>query len=371
MSLDDIERMQMFRPSLVENPLPSFDQLAALPPPRFRLLTADQFDALPKQEWAVKHLLPSMGLAAFFGASGSGKSFLIIDLIARLAEAGSFFGHGVRKVHRVVVLVLEGEAGFRKRIMAWEIAHGRPFPPRVKFVFDSFHLLENADLEALYEAVEIAGGCDVLVIDTLNRAAPGADENSSRDASMILENAKWLQAAFGGLVLLVHHSGKDASKSMRGHSSTFAAMDAVIEVSRTAGRREWSVAKSKDDTDGKAHGFMLEVVDLGDDESGDPITSCVVRADDAPPDSRPQPPKGGNQKIIHTALCQMFQNSEVYGKPGAPATRPCLELERAIEETKGRLAVEPKRQAERARLAINNMVATGILGCKEGWLWLI
>ncbi|MDZ4397976.1 AAA family ATPase [Hydrogenophaga sp.] len=347
------------------------NQSATLPPPRFRLLTADQFDPWEKQEWAIKHLLPSMGLGAFFGASGTGKSFLIIEGIAKLAEAGSFFGHGVPKAHRVVVLVLEGEAGFRKRIKAWEIAKGRPFPKGVKFIFDTFNLLENDDLLALAEAVEIHGGCDVLVIDTLNAAAPGVDENSSRDASLILQSAKWLQASLGGLVLLVHHTGKDATKGMRGHSSIYAAMDAVIEVSRTAGRREWSVAKSKDDTDGKAHGFMLEVVDLGDDESGDPITSCVVRADDAPPDNRPPPPKGGNQKIIFTALCQMFQNSGVYGKPGAPATRPCLELERAIEETKGRLAVEPKRQAERARLAINNMVATGILGCKEGWLWLI
>ena len=57
-------------------------------PPRFRLFTADQFKELPKQEWAAKHLLPSIGLAAFFGASGSGKSFLVIDLIAKLAEGG-------------------------------------------------------------------------------------------------------------------------------------------------------------------------------------------------------------------------------------------------------------------------------------------
>ncbi len=334
------------------------------PPPRFRLFTADQFKELPKQEWAAKHLLPSEGLAAFFGASGSGKSFLVIDLIAKLAEAGSFFGHGVPKVHRVVVLELEGQAGVPRRVKAWEIARGRPFPKSVQFVFDSFNLLEHADIATLAETIEIHGGCDVLVIDTLNRAAPGADENSSRDSSLILENAKWLQTALGGLVLLVHHTGKDATKGMRGHSSLFAAMDAVIEVTRTAGRREWSVAKSKDDSDGQVHGFMLEVINLGADASGDPITSCVIQTDDAPPDNRPKPPTGDNQRI------QMFQNAGVYGKPGAPATRPCLPLDQAIEETKGRLAVDQKRQAERARLAINSMVASGVLGFSEGWIWL-
>lgn len=340
------------------------------PPPRYRLFTADQFKELPKQAWAAKHLLPSEGLAAFFGASGSGKSFLVIDLIAKLAEAGSFFGHGVSKVHRVVVLELEGQAGVPRRVKAWEIARGRPFPKSVQFVFDTFNLLEHADIATLAETIEIHGGCDVLVIDTLNRAAPGADENSSRDASLILENAKWLQTALGGLVLLVHHTGKDATKGMRGHSSLFAAMDAVIEVTRTAGRREWSVAKSKDDTDGQVHGFMLEVVNLGNDASGDPITSCVVRTDEAPPDTRPKPPKGGNQRIVYDALAPHFRDSGKFGKADAPPTRPCLEIEDAIERVKDRLAVEPKRRRERVQQAITGMVASGVLGCSEGWIWL-
>lgn len=341
------------------------------PPPRYRLFTADQFKDLPKQEWAAKHLLPSEGLAAVFGASGSGKSFLVIDLIARLAEAGSFFGHGVPKVHRVVVLELEGQSGVPRRVKAWEIAKGRTFPKSVQFVFDSFNLLEHDDMIALAETIEIHGGCDVLVIDTLNRAAPGADENSSRDASMILENAKWLQASLGGLVLLVHHTGKDVTKGMRGHSSLFAAMDAVIEVSRTAGRREWSIAKSKDDSDGQVHGFMLEVVNLGNDASGDPITSCVIQTDDAPTDTRPKPPKGGNQRIVYDALAAHFRDSGKFGKADAPPSRPCLEIEDAIERVKDRLACEPKRRRERVQQAITGMVASRVLGCSEGWIWLM
>lgn len=345
--------------------------MAIEPPPRYRLFTADQFKDLPKQEWAAKHLLPSDGLAAVFGPSGSGKSFLVIDLIAKLAEAGSFFGHGVPKMHRVVVLELEGQSGVPRRVRAWEIAKGRPFPKGVKFVFDSFNLLENDDMVALAETLEIHGGCDVLVIDTLNRAAPGADENSSRDASMILENAKWLQAALGGLVLLVHHTGKDVTKGMRGHSSLFAAMDAVIEVSRSAGRREWSVAKSKDDSDGQVHGFMLEVINLGADSSGDLITSCVIQTDDAPPDNRPKPPKGGNQRIVYDALAPLFRDFGKFGKADAPSTRPCLEIEDAIERVKDRLACEPKRRRERVQQAITGMVASRVLGCSEGWIWLI
>ena len=39
-----------------------------------------------------------------------------------------------------------------------------------------------------------------------------------------------LQATLGGLVLAIHHSGKDAGRGLRGHSSLHAALDAVIEV---------------------------------------------------------------------------------------------------------------------------------------------
>lgn len=367
MNMDGIEEMQMFRSPLVEGSIAA----AELPPSKFTLFTADQLPALRPLVEAVRGVFPAEGVAALVGASGSAKSFLMLDLAAKLGEAGSWFGHGIPKVHHVVILVLEGEAGFRKRVKAWEIAKGRPFPRSVKFVFDAFDLQDRNDTMALAEVVLADGGCDVLVIDTLNRATPGADENSSRDASLILQNAKELQQIFGGLVLIVHHTGKDLTKGMRGHSSLFAAMDAVVEVTRTANRREWSIAKSKDDIDGQVHGFMLEVVEVGEDAMGDPVTSCVVRTDDAPQDNRPRPPKGGNQRIVYDALVPLFRESTKFGKEDAPATRPCLEIEDAIERVKDRLAVDQKRRRERALQAITGMVASGVLGCSGGWIWLI
>jgi hypothetical protein len=64
---------------------------------------------------------------------------------------------------------------------------------------------------------------------------------------------------------------------MRGHSSLFAALDAAIEVTRNGDDvRAWKLAKSKDGEDGKSHGFNLRVIGLGEDEDGDPVTSCVI-----------------------------------------------------------------------------------------------
>ena len=341
-----------------------------VPPPRFRLLNAADLRKLPDMQWAVRSVLPTEGLAAIYGASGSGKSFLALDLMASLGEANSWFGHSVRKVHKVVSLVLEGEAGFRRRVMAWEVARGRPFPTSVRFCFGSFNLREGQDVEDLALSIDTFKGCDVLLIDTLNRAMPGSDENSARDASDVVSNLGWLQRALGCLVVVVHHTGKNEAAGMRGHSSMFAAMDAVIEVRRTAGMREWNLAKSKDDIDGTSHAFTLETVEVGQDYMDDPITSCVVRSIDVPIEQGPRPPKGGNQRVVYDALLPLFKASTSYGKAGAPPTRPCIELDQAVEAVKGYLVVEPKRQAERARLAIQGLAGSGVLGQFEGWLWL-
>lgn len=340
-------------------------------PSRFHLLGADDLRGLPELEWAVRHVLPAVGVATIYGPSGSGKSFLALDLARCLAEAGTFFGHGVSRQHRVVVIALEGEVGVRRRVQAIEKATGRPFTKNVRFIFDAVNLLEGGDLVELHAAIAADGGADTVVIDTLNRAMPGADENSARDASCVIAALGWLQSALACLVIALHHCGKDESRGMRGHSSMHAAMDAVISVNRVAGLREWTLVKSKDDIEGASHAFTLESVELGQDAMGDPITSAVVCSVDTPVDRAPRPPSGGNQRIIYMALGDLFRDSKVLGKPGAPPTRPCLQLDQAIEATKVRLAVEPKRQAERARLAINNMVATGVLGCSDGWIWLI
>jgi putative DNA primase/helicase len=210
----------------------------------------------------------------------------------------------------------------------------------------------------------------VVFIDTTNRAAPGLDENSSADMGRILAAAKALADATGGLVVLVHHSGKDLSKGMRGHSSMFAAMDGAIEVARDGDRREWRNAKVKDDKDGDAFPFRLAVVELGIDEHGDAITSCAVRPDQSSADvvQRARVPQGGNQKLVYEGIRSLFKDGRT-GKPGAPPYRPCIELEAAVTVGAARLTCATDKRTSRAREAITGLVARGVLGLNEGWLW--
>jgi hypothetical protein len=156
----------------------------------------------------------------------------------------------------VVYAALEGEAGFKHRAQAWEAHKGRNLPERFHMVLQPFQLTNPVDVRDL--AAVVPKGA-VVFIDTLNRAAPTADENSSSDMGEILQAAKRLQALTAGLVVFISHTGKDPTRGLRGHSSQFAAMDAAIEVSRDGDRREWKVAKAKDGADGDAQPRRLRL----------------------------------------------------------------------------------------------------------------
>lgn len=335
-------------------------------PPRYKLLGSAELAALPALSWRIRNVLPAVGLAGLLGPTGSAKTFLGFDAGVHVAEGQRWFGHHVEAAP-VVYVALEGEAGFRLRAQAWEAHYGRKLPGNLHMVLQPFKLTEPQDVADLAAAVPTGA---VVFIDTMNRAAPTADENSSRDMGLILEAAKRLQLLIGGLVVLVHHTGKDATKGARGHSSLFAAMDAAIEVTRDGNCREWRVAKSKDGADGEVHAFRLKVETLAIDEHGDPVTSCVVVSDRAKEEvQKVRLPRGGNQKLVLDALRPLFKDGET-GKPGAPPLRPCIELEVAIANASGRLTCETHRRATRAREAITGLISSGVMGGNEGWLWL-
>ena len=95
----------------------------------------------------------------------------------------------------VVYAALEGEAGFKLRAQAWEAHQGKTLPAGLHMVLQPFKLTEPQDVKDLASVVP-AGA--VVFLDTLNRAAPTADENNSKDMGEILEAAKRLQRLTDG-----------------------------------------------------------------------------------------------------------------------------------------------------------------------------
>ena len=246
-------------------------------PPRFEFQPVHLFARAKAGEWLVKGVLPKAGLAVMYGASGSGKSFMALDMAMAIAQGAEWRGRKVRQ-GRVAYIAAEGSDGFRKRTAAYGQHTGVDLSSVPVDVLDGApNLMLLDDAKDLAVGVLVAGGADVIVVDTLAQTTPGANENAGEDMGKALGHCKRLHEMTGALVLLIHHSGKDQAKGARGWSGLRAACDAELEVVRREdGQRSLRLSKNKDGEDGLEWGFALEVVQLGVDEDLDPITSCVV-----------------------------------------------------------------------------------------------
>jgi hypothetical protein len=318
---------------------------------RFRPITASQLATRPAPEYRIKNVLPAQGLAVIYGASGSGKSFLATAAAAAIAEGEPFFGCQTSRAP-VLYIGLEGEAGYGSRVLAWQQHNGRLMPDGLGFLLQPFNLTDAADLADL--ARTCPPGC-VIFIDTLNRAAPAIDENSSKDMGIVIDCAKRLQASTAGLVVLIAHTGKDPTKGLRGHSSLFAAIDAAILVTREGAARRWKVDKAKDGKDGTEFGFRLPVVELRTDEDGDIVSSCVVVPDPTAIGCEAKP-LNGNRQLAHATLHEVAPVHGVLAADGSFKGVP-IEAWRAAFNSRSPADNEPaKRKAfSRARAELTGM----------------
>ena len=154
-------------------------------------------------------------------------------------------------------------------------------------------LLERDDMSELVAAIVAAGGADLCIMDTFAQMTAWADENSAGEMGRALSHAKALKVATGATVMLVHHTGKDSTKGARGSTVIRGAADAEIEVARMETGRVIRTTKQKDADEGGEWGFTLDQVQVGTDEDGDPITSCVTSDAEVP--SAPVRQPGGRE----------------------------------------------------------------------------
>ncbi len=264
---------------------------------RFTVVPDNQFVDREPITWLIKGVLPKAELAVIYGASASGKSFLVLDMAAAIATGRDWNGRKTTK-GRVLIVVAEGASGYRNRLLAHAQQHEGKFPG-IKIIADTPNLHSSRDHSLVAKEIEASGGADLIVVDTLAAASAGADENSGEDMGTIIENCKQLHKATGALVLLVHHSGKDESRGARGWSGLKAATDAEIEVTRLADTRVATITKLKDGDDGAKFAFRLVRVEVGTDADSDPMTSCVVQTlAEVPTPARTKEPKPGTTERV-------------------------------------------------------------------------
>jgi AAA domain len=225
----------------------------------------------------VKGIIPIGSIVVVWGPPKVGKSFWVFDLCMHVARGIDYRG---RRVHQgtVVYCAFEGQGGFEARAEAYrrQHMHRGERGEHIPFYLQP-HLLDLIkDSDALIAAIEPYGDPAIVVLDTLNRSLNGS-ESRDEDMSAYVRAADAIRERFNCAVIIVHHCGIVGTRP-RGHTSLSGAADAQIAVMRDDNRNV--VARIEFMKDGIGEGDVyvssLIPVDLGADEDGDMMSSCVI-----------------------------------------------------------------------------------------------
>lgn len=94
--------------------------------------------------------------------------------------------------------------------------------------------------------------------------------------SVVLNRTTSLSAELDVTVLIVHHTGKDLERGARGSSVLNGGAETMLEMRKKDGVITVRATKQRDLDADWSHSFKLVPVELGEDEDGDPVTSCCI-----------------------------------------------------------------------------------------------
>lgn len=201
-------------------------------PTRFQLLNASEVDAhMTPKRWLIDGVLES-GVNMLFGAYGSGKSFIALDIAMHVALGLPWRGRRTQG-GVVVYVVAEDAQGARTRRNGWRLYHNASEDDGRFIALERPVLLNyGPDVDGLILALRNAGIAPALIVfDTLSRCIPGVDENSNGEMGRVVAALERILEETGAMTaLVVHHKGNEHTTRARGASAVSAAMQGVLQV---------------------------------------------------------------------------------------------------------------------------------------------
>jgi len=346
--------------------------------------------------WRIKGILPRYGLGAVYGPPGSGKTFVLLEMLMAVTRGIPWRGCKTEQTG-VLYLCPDGGEMVQNRIEAYKIWYGRELLAQFAIVPIPIDLLGNVIGEDVQRVIDLIAFIErsrgwkagIVAVDTVSRAMPGGDENAAKDMTKLIDNLARIGAASECLVLGVHHTPKSDTTALRGHSALHGACDFELLVAD----RKIKVVKQRDGATGEVLGFDLEIVEIGKNEDGEPVTSCVAVAPKAASERadasgrKPRPSGAGSGSASASGL----SNREAvamrtianliaeHGEPlpqatGFPSDRRYhgVKLSHVLSTLKGSIydGVEPEAARKRWERLRDKLHSGGLIGVNGGFVWL-
>ena len=295
------------------------DAQAAKEPNRIGYTLAEAMAGDLLEPYFIKGVICPGEVCVIFGESGSLKSFVGTDATLHFSAGKEWCG---RRVHGGAVLIVlgEGAAGFKKRLRAWVLKH-RVDPSALKvYVYPRPIDLHSGpdELQLAYAEAEKALGCRVALslIDTYSTNLGPGDEQSNKDAAIVLRNVREANGAERGS-LFVHHVGHGDKLRERGAYQLRANADERFLVQRDDANRGEIITltneKQKDRAELAPLRFEWQVFNLGTDADGDPLSSLVLD----PTEREPTDANADTTRLTDKDLAALDVLWKLAGKNGA------------------------------------------------------
>jgi hypothetical protein len=361
--------------------------------PTPQLLNIEAWDTIKDEpvNWIIENVLPEKGFAALYGPPGSYKSFIALDIAEAVATGRQWMGNQVTNPGAVLYIAGEGHGGIGARIKACKINHQTQDGAEIYVIRYQLNLRSSADdfnllMQSIDNLIERTGiELRLVQIDTLARAFGGGNENDSQDMGAFIHNAGRLQRKLGCALMVLHHSGKDATKGLRGHSSLLGAVDTQLELQKleqevkqdgVAGKGVITVSKQKDGQDNIKFGFEMILIDINQKlndalELSESMSLAVREALEMIPEEYKKnkvPPSrsgaGPNQLIamdaLHKAIKEHGEMREVDGKRN-----------KVIQLKQWEEACLAKSMTPRAFIDCKkSLLAAERIDIKQPWVWV-
>lgn len=229
--------------------------------PPFRAYTFNEIMDEPPKQWLVSGFIGKDDKVLIYGHGKIGKSLVVFDLIGALVMGYCKFAEtfDVGEPVNVTYATGEGQSGISSRAQAldtkWNFCQESRdrihILKRIPQLFDSGSPASIREFTRWYQSEfsnRLRGG--VLILDTLARASAGADENSAKDTTLMLDALGEAAEMLGCTIIVVHHANKAGAGShgadIRGSSNLLAGFDNAIYIRKSEGQHVMGSDIAKD-----------------------------------------------------------------------------------------------------------------------------
>ena len=259
-------------------------------PERYEVLDTRQIAALSDPVWLVQDMIIEQSFGFIYGRPGSGKSFLALSMaLAISTQVPIWFDKPLHRHGPVIYISSEGTGDIKFRLRAWQQHHGVNLDSsQFRLIRQTINFMAAGDtdklLRTIAHAAQSIGDPVMVVVDTVSRVLPGAEENLQKDMTLFISACDRVRETFHCAVIGVHHTNKEGEE-MRGSTALLGAGDSVFFIAREEAAMNGVVVakKIKAAKDGWMMPFALTEIAMGDLKG---TTSLVAHA---PTEAAPEP----------------------------------------------------------------------------------